>query len=750
VGCRILADGARTRQVSRERLGPLPFVTLGTGPVRYFGGPMTAPTPPPQHSLPERTALSRDLADFLIELSIALHKHAMYPEGHGLLAPAAAGVTRRAEQFLEQRPTLSLGVARQQLVIEGVATDPKHPLLAELAGRLHRHHLGAVTFHKGLRASEVADVLRTLALAAERTGEPLGLGPPERLRAWEHIRLHSLTYERLELLQESDAPPRDQGAYGDTRARGAHAAQLWLGLARAALVADSVGGDPAAPPPPTEPAAIARAIDDHPKNAAYDQVIVGYLLQIADELKGAGGAEAASLRRRTSKLVGALQPATLRRLIEMGGDSAQRTKFAIDATHGLAVDAVLEIVRAMADASHKTVSDPLVRMLSKLAAHAEQGTGEARPQADEALREQVHDLLTGWTLEDPNPDPYARALQRMAGSAVTGTAAPAGGGDANYEAEPVRLLQTGLEVGVLGPGAWRAVGRLLEGDGVATLVDVLEHAPRNGADLTPVWARVTSPETVRRLAEHDPPDFATLDLLLPRLPVLAFESLLDALAASQSRTTRRGLLDRLARAPRDVAPAVVSRLGGEQPWYVVRNLLVVLDSLPAVPEGFTAAPFAAHADARVRREALKLALKVPAERERALIGALRDPDPRTARLALTAALDNCPPLVVPLIVAVARDGSIASELRVLAIKVLGRTSHPAALAALIALTDGGTTWRGRPKLPARSIELVAVVMALAAGWSKDARGRAILALAAASKDPEVRNATDPRPEPARR
>src|SRR5437879_13526015 len=96
----------------------------------------------------ERATLSRDLADFLIELSIALHKHAMYPEGHPSLAPAAAGVTRRAELLLEDRSTLSLGVARQQLVIEGVATDAKNPVLSELAGRLHRHHLGAVTLDR--------------------------------------------------------------------------------------------------------------------------------------------------------------------------------------------------------------------------------------------------------------------------------------------------------------------------------------------------------------------------------------------------------------------------------------------------------------------------------------------------------------------------------------------------------------------------------------------------------------------------
>src|SRR5205809_7993745 len=137
-------------------------------------GPPPPPTPPP----PQKAALSRELGEFLIELSIALHKHAMYPEGHPSLAPAAAGVARRAEDLLRERPTLSLGVARNQLIIEGVATDPKHPVLAELAGRLHRHHLGAMTFRRGVDAPEVAAVLQALAVHGERRGQPPGLGPP--------------------------------------------------------------------------------------------------------------------------------------------------------------------------------------------------------------------------------------------------------------------------------------------------------------------------------------------------------------------------------------------------------------------------------------------------------------------------------------------------------------------------------------------------------------------------------------------
>src|SRR5947208_3039577 len=248
----------------------------------------------------ERATLSRDLADFLIELSIALHKHAMYPEGHPSLAPAAAAVTRRAAQLLEDRATISLGVARNQLVIEGVATDPKHPVLRELAGRLHRHHLGAITFRRGVEQEEVADALRTLAIEAERTGQPLGLGDRDRLAAWPHVQLHALTYERLELTDQA-------GPVGEGDAR---AAQLWVGLARAAL---ATAPDDTRPTP-TEPAVIAQAIDQHSKAEAtgYDQVIVGYLLQIAAELKTAGSAEAAALRRRTSRLIRTLKPGTPR------------------------------------------------------------------------------------------------------------------------------------------------------------------------------------------------------------------------------------------------------------------------------------------------------------------------------------------------------------------------------------------------------------------------------------------------------
>ncbi|HKW41493.1 MAG TPA: hypothetical protein VJN39_09595, partial [Gemmatimonadales bacterium] len=662
---------------------------------------------------PERATLSRELADFLIELSIALHKHAMYPEGHPSLGPAAAGVTRRAALLLEDRATLSLGVARQQLVIEGVATDPKHPVLGELAGRLHRHHLGAVTFRRGVEEAEVASVLKTLAVDADRSGNPLGLGSPDRLRAWSHVQLHPLTYDRLELVDDAAAATE----------RGARAAQLWVGLARAALRTQAAGDHA------TEPAVIARAIDEHPRTdaAAYDQVIVGYLLQIASELKTVGSAEAVALRRRTSRLIRALRPETLRRLVAMGGDFVQRRNFVYDSTDGMAVDAVLEIVQAAADSSQQSISHSLVRMLAKLAAHAETGSEQIRPQADAALRDQVRRLLDGWTLADPNPDAYGAALQRMSRAAP-----PMLARDRGHPTEPDRLLAMALEVDTVSQQVLDAAARVVEDGRLGRLLDALAEVPESQWTAAAVWARIATVDVVRSLATRDPVDFPTLERLVPHVGVPAAEPLLDALAAAHTRGTRRGLLAQLAKMGSAITSLVIQRLDSPH-WYVTRNLLALLEELSPLPAGFTAAAYLRHADPRVRWQAVKVQVKRPQERDAALAAGLQDPDPRTLRLALglAVALQSCPDGAVPALTSHAVDRALATDLRVLAIRALGYARAPAALATLLRLTTGGRTLFGREKLPPKSPELLVALTALAVGWGGDGRARTALARAAA-------------------
>ena len=673
----------------------------------------------------ERATLSRALADFLVELSIALHKHAMYPQGHPSLEPAAAAVTRRVALLLEDRATVSLGVARHQLVIEGVATDPKHPVLRELAARLHRHHLGAVTFRRGVEVPEVAEALKALAVEAERTGRPLGLEGAERLAAWPHVQLHALTYERLELADQEGRPT-------ETDAR---AAQLWVGLARAALAAapDAVT--------PTEPAVIAEAIDArNTGDAAYDQVIVGYLLQIAAELKTAGGAEAAALRRRTSRLIRTLKPDTLRRLVQMGGDFAQRRQFVADVTDGMAVDAVLDILTAAAETTQETISHSLVRLLSKLAAHAETGAEAVRPQADAALRDQVRRLLEGWTLPDPNPGAYGTALQRMA---TRSAPVAVGRREEQHETEPDRIVAMALEIGTVGARLDPAIDQVVSQGRLERLLDALDAVTDENAARSAVRGRIATADVVQRVAAHEPVDFKTLERLVPLVGEAAAPPLLDVLATAESRGTRRGLLAQLAKMGPGIAPTVIARLDDSR-WYVTRNLLTLLEEIGA-PPGFSAVLFMRHADARVRLQAVKLQLKLPEGRDEALVAGLADQDPRTLRLALglAIAVQRCPDAAVPGLISRATDRGLSTDLRVLAIRALGYAAAPAALETLLQLTSAGRTLFGRDRLPPKSPELLVALGALITGWHENPRARARLARAAASGDREIRHAADP-------
>ncbi len=680
----------------------------------------------------ESAALSRDLADFLIELSIALHKNAIYPPGHPLLAGAVDALVLRLVRLLQDRDTLSLGVARQQLVIEGVVTAASNSLLRDLAQRLHRHHLGAVKFLRGVARDEVADLLRTIAADAERSVTPLGLRSAEELRRWAHIRAFPLTYDQLELAGERQSD--DAAGGGGHGEAGARAAQLWVGLARAAMVAESAASasDDASS---TDPVVVAKAIDEHRREVAYDQVIVGYLLQIAEELKRKGGAESLALQKRISTLVSSLNPATLRRLLEMGGDLSQRRRFMLDAAQGMAVDAVMELVQAAADTSQQTISHSLVRLLTKLATHAEQGAAaELRAGAESELREHVQRLIGNWTLDDPNPDNYRVVLDHMAKAApLFATTEPSTNG-----AEPERIIQMSLELDSLGEPVARAVDAMMRRGELLRLFTLVSNAPERSRAAAAMWRQLASPDQLRAALREVPIDFTLVDQLVPRLKLAAADPLLDALEASPSRAIRRKLLDLLALLGPEAATVIAARLPDER-WFVVRNMLMLLADLGDQNVELGTA-YARHADGRVRREAIRILVGIPATRERAICAGLDDGDERVIRVALQAASGRCPLSAVAILQRRVTEATLDAELSSQAIAVIASVRTPEVLEWLMERAAGSSpTLFGRPRLAPKSPTMLAALSGLAAHWARGRGVGAVLALALGSSDLEIRN-----------
>jgi hypothetical protein len=481
-----------------------------------------------------------------------------------------------------------------------------------------------------------------------------------------------------------------------------------------------------------EPHAVAKAIESHERGTAYDQVIVGYLLQIAEELKSGGGAGAVALKKKMSRLITALEPGTLERLLDMGGDLAQRRQFILDAAQGMAVDAVVDLVRA-ASGTGAPVSNAMLRMLAKLGHHAERGPAASRPIAETGLREQITELLSGWTLADPNPDGYATALQRMSQVMPTLVAAE----EAQYGAEPERLLQMALETGAVGEPVERGVASMLGARRLAEVLELIDRAPHVNAATQLVRERVLNPATLRLVLANQLVDFATVDRLIAGLGEAAVEPMLAVLAETESRQLRRGIIDRLVKLGPVIGPGIVARLADER-WYVVRNMLYLAAELPAPPQGLDATAYRHHADPRVRREALRVLFKDPKERTRALCTALADEDARTRRLALSAASEGgCPEPAVPLVIAIAGDSEEDSELRVPAIRALAQHGGPLALDALLKLTEvRRRSILDAMKASSATPEYLAALGALG-GFLKDRRVRERLEAAAQAKDPAV-------------
>jgi hypothetical protein len=694
--------------------------------------PSTPAAPSAPAPRPAVATLSRELADFLVELSITLNKHAIYPQSHPLLHGAVDGVANRlGTLFADDRESLSIGVARRQLIIEGVATDPLNAVLKELAQRLHDHHVGAVKFVRGIGRDELGDALAALAIDPVRSEKPIGLDIERVGELWQHVRFFPLTYDRLQLIEDEpgEPPSADQMASG-------RATQLWIGLARAALVSDT--SNPAASREEAndstalEPATVARAIDEHQREEAYDQVIVGYLLQIGEELKTAEGPEAAGLQRRVSRLVGSLKESTLERLLEMGGDKGQRRRFLLDASQGITVEAVIDLVKAASAAEGQTVSHSMLRMLSKLAHHP--SSGGPRAKTDPSIRDVMRRLVDDWTLDDPNPEAYRQVLESMSSS--RSAALKASSDAVPTEIEPERMVQIAIEVGSMGPQVRAAMVDLYKAGRAEVLMDLVERAPSEQAG-APVWEFLKRERVLEALLQLPRVDMPLVGRFVRRTGIEIAPTLLSAAAVFDDAKIRAQFYDLLQSLGDDVGATVAERIPTSTP-IIQRELLALLGRLGTLPPGFSAINYLANEEPLVRREAVRLLFRNPSERDETIMSALTDTDDRVVFAGLTIAQERCPPAGIELIRQRVDRGELDSQLRTMGIRIVAQLRTPSTLAWLLSYLVTEAHWPRKPKLRASTPEMLAALTMVATYWLDDPAAEAVVRLAGQSRDPEVR------------
>jgi hypothetical protein len=417
----------------------------------------------------------------------------------------------------------------------------------------------------------------------------------------------------------------------------------------------------------------------------------------------------------------------------MGGDKAQRRRFLLDASQGITVEAVIDLVKAASAAEGQTVSHSMLRMLSKLAHHPSSSAGP-RAKTDPTVRDVMKRLVDDWSLDDPNPEAYRQALENI--SSTRGMAESASTNGIALECEPERMIQIAIEIGAMGPQIHSAMTGLYKSGRAEVLLDLVEQAPKGGAG-TPVWDFLVEEGVFESLFEQPRIDIPLVSRFVRRLGASAAPTLISAVLVFDDAKMRAQFYELLQPFGDDIGPAVAQRIP-DAPPAVQRELLALLGRLTALPSGFSAQDYLNNPEPLVRREAVRLLLRDTPTREQAIMNALADTDDRVVFAGLTAAQEKCPRDGIALIKERVDRGQLDSQLRTMGIRIVAQRRTDETLAWLLEFVVTEAHWPRRPKLRPSTPEMLAALSVIAGTWRDDPDAATAVRLAEQSKDGEVR------------
>ena len=139
---------------------------------------MQATTPRPAAPTPRSSALvsanagEASLIAFLTKMQVALNRRRTYGATHPMVVKTEEEALAALDTVLATRSSFTIGVAKQELMLNGQPITGAAGTTRELASRLHRRGVGALTFHAGIDLSRLQQMLEWLAHDPSRESEP--------------------------------------------------------------------------------------------------------------------------------------------------------------------------------------------------------------------------------------------------------------------------------------------------------------------------------------------------------------------------------------------------------------------------------------------------------------------------------------------------------------------------------------------------------------------------------------------------
>lgn len=671
----------------------------------------------------EFSALEPDGRDLLARFARALQKYGLYPPDHPSLEPAARQLAEGIGELLEERERLSVGVAPRQLFLGERASDPSNTQLTALAGHLHAHEVGRITFVKPPEASELHAFLTELRQKPDEATSPLARREGEW--DWEAFRVEPVWYEQLEL-GEGDTTEGTPGR--------SEAARLWMDMARA------TGAVPAAEAEQEEgelvsAADLATALEDAGATDRADRRVIEQFLEILRSMNPEDGPGDGGIQEQLGRLIQALDRDRLTEMLTSVEPDRTRKLLSASTRH-LPTGAVVDLLDGAARTETLGLSRWMLLLLGKLSRHAEDQGGLGGAEADGVLRANVRGLAEMGEEEGGHTrDGYSAALQEMA----HWSGASAGGTAQEPKVEPERVLMMSLEVDRFGEMGREAVDEMADAGQTARAVTLASEAPAGSEVTEALWNRLADSGSLRALLTEEGRNLDAVEKLASRMGIEAAPALLDVLANAESRNVRMRLFNLLSDMGPELTEPVTDRLDDDR-WYVVRNMLALLAELPT-GDTVDVLPFTGHEHPAVREEAYRLQFRKALDVEH-LRQALGDPAPRVVRRALALITPSAPEELLPKVLTVLDDPPDQQTERA-AIRAVARCDSPAVRERLLDRCRRSSTILRLLLGPLASSSDPVVLEALKALSTGPFDGEDVdrlLEAARASGDPEVRKA----------
>lgn len=583
---------------------------------------MTAGVAPSRASAPDPATQM-----LLMRLTGALNRRRAYAATHPMVIAAEHQLHESLTAALAIKPVLTIGVARHELLIDGETYVTKSSYARELATRLHRRGVGAVTFQVGVPLLQLRETLAWLAheqSGVSNGGAPSGTDLPPVLSG---ASITLVAYDQLTL--------------GDVeRAADESGQQLWNTLAQLA-------GDPH-PGSAVDASGVATRLRESLNNPDVARKTAIAFMELAAQGANAPQAGRERIGEQLNRAIESLGESTFGPVIRSLGERSLQQRFVSQVVDVLPVATVASWLNVAAQAQDQQISHHMLRLMSKLSNYAET---QQTTTAENVFRGAAQDLVKGWSLEDPNPEEHVALLDRIALHERTRSDTDAGTSPVKTAiVESSRLVQMALEIDVGGEDADAAADALLAAGSGAELIQWTDAV---GATRTARRVRdiATSEKAIRQLLLNEPVDRLQARALLEQLDASSAETLLDVLEVAEARGTRMIVRQRLSEFGGVITPNLSARLD-DAPWYLVRNVLTLLHDI-AESQGGAAAGLDSmtglldHHQVQVRTEAFRLLLLNVRTRDTAIQRALHDDNERLVVLALQA-LSESPDPTAPL------------------------------------------------------------------------------------------------------